>query len=466
MRRRGPPDDGTGSRQLTTAAAAAGFWLRMAGFCLHNVRSPRSPAVRLSRPSTYLCAFLTLLNDRLGESIVFPLLPFLLAGISRDARTLGLLTGTYALSQFAFTPLIGALSDRYGRRPVIATCVAGSVLGLGLFALTISLPWCSRFPVANAEGWPLALLFVARIIDGVSGGTAATATAVLADISPPEKRARAFGLVGVAFGLGFVLGPFLGGVLAERSLSLPVLVAVAVAVVNLVLVLALLPETLPAQARLPMPRKRELQPFHQLGRVFSNPRIRRLAAAFFLFFLAFSAFTGVLVLFLQQTFSWGPGLTSTAFLVVGVVAMVVQGGLIGPLVKRFGEQQLTATGIGFVIAGCLLIPLATTATARGLVFSAVALLAVGSGLVTPCLRSLVSRRLADSGQGAALGSLQGLQSLGSFLGPPLAGLAYEGVGRTSPFWLAILLLGGVLALIGGGGSGKNQSENERNADIT
>jgi predicted MFS family arabinose efflux permease len=227
-------------------------------------------------------------------------------------------------------------------------------------------------------------------------------------------------------------------------------VAVAIAVLNLVLVLALLPETLPAEKRLPMPRKRELQPFHQLGRVFTNPRIRRLAIAFFLFFLAFSAFTGVLVLFLQQSFGWGPGLTSTAFLVVGVVAMVVQGGLIGPLVKRFGEQRLTAAGLGFVIAGCLLIPLATAATARAQVFSAVALLAVGTGLVTPCLRSLVSRRLADSGQGAALGSLQGLQSLGSFLGPPLAGLAYESVGRTSPFWLAILLLAGVLSLIRGG----------------
>ena len=406
--------------------------------------------MRLSRPSTYFCAFLTLLNDRLGESIVFPLLPFLLAGVSRDARTLGLLTGTYALAQFAFTPLIVALSDRYGRRPVIAICVAGSVLGLGLFALTISLPWRARFPEMQAAGWPLALLFLARIIDGVSGGTAATATAVLADISSPETRARAFGLVGVAFGLGYVLGPFLGGILAERSLNLPLLVAVSIALINLLLVLALLPETHPAEARQPMPRKRDLQPFHQLGRVFANPRVRRLAAAFFLFFLAFSAFTGVLVLFLQESFGWGPGLTSLLFLVVGVVAMVVQGGLIGPLVKRFGERRLTVVGIGFVIAGSLLIPLATSSTARPQVFGAVGLLAVGTGLVTPCLRSLVSRRLNSSGQGAALGSLQGLQSLGTFLGPPLAGLAYEGVGRSSPFWLAILLLVGVLVLVTGG----------------
>jgi MFS family permease len=173
--------------------------------------------------------------------------------------------------------------------------------------------------------------------------------------------------------------------------------------------------------------------------------------AFFLFFLAFIAFTGVLVLFLKRSFGWGPGLTSTAFLVVGVVAMVVQGGLIGPLVKRFGEWRLTLAGIGFVISGCLLIPLARPDAAQPQVFSAVALLAVGSGLVTPCLRSQVSRRLDDGGQGAALGSLQGLQSLGSFLGPPLAGLAYEGLGQRSPFWLAILLLVGVLLLVGGGG---------------
>jgi MFS family permease len=406
--------------------------------------------VRPPGRSTYLCSFLTLLNDRLGESIVFPLLPFLLAGISRDARTLGLLTGSYAIAQFAFTPLIGALSDRYGRRPVIATCVAGSVLGLGLFAAAISIPWCSLFPVAKAEGWPLALLFAGRILDGVSGGTAATATAVLADISAPERRARAFGLVGVAFGLGFVLGPFLGGMLAERSLNLPVLVAVAIALLNLVLVLALLPETHPVEARQAMPRMRELQPFHQLRRVFANPRIRRLAAAFFLFFLAFSAFTGVLVLYLQRSFGWGPRLTSTAFLVVGIVAMVVQGGLIGPLVKRFGEWRLTLAGIGCVIAGCLLIPLATPATAQPQVFGAVALLAVGTGLVTPCLRSLVSRRLDDAGQGAALGSLQGLQSLGSVLGPPLAGLAFEGMGSSSPFWLSIALLAGVALLVAGG----------------
>jgi DHA1 family tetracycline resistance protein-like MFS transporter len=411
---------------------------------------PRPTAVRLSRPSTYFCAFLTLLNDRLGETLIFPLLPFLLAGFTSDGRTLGLLTGSYAVAQFLVTPLLGALSDRYGRKPVIAWCVAGSVLGLALFGATIAFPWASQWPAAKAAGVPLALLFIARLIDGVSGGTAATAGAVLADISPPEKRARAFGLIGVAFGLGFILGPALGGVLGRITVNLPLLVAVAIAATNLALVLLLLPETHPIEARLPLPRKRELQPFTQLARVFRNPQIRRLCAAFLLFFLGFNGFTAVLVLYFKQVFNWGPGLAGAAFLIVGVVATVVQGGLIGPLVKRFGEWRLTIAGLGLVIAGCLLIPLARPATAQPVVFTSVAVLAMGTGLVTPCLRALVSRRLDDSGQGAALGSLQGLQSLGSFIGPPLAGLAYDSLGRTSPFWLGAILLAGVTLLVAGG----------------
>lgn len=416
--------------------------------CPHNVRDPSRPAI--SRPSTFFCAFLTLLNDRLGESIVFPLLPFLLASFTGDGRVLGLLAGSYAVAQFAFTPLIGALSDRFGRKPVISICVAGSVLGLALFALTVSLPWRSLWPTADAAGLPLALLFAARLIDGVSGGTAATASAVLADISPPEKRAKAFGLIGVAFGLGFILGPALGGLLGQINVTLPLVLAVAIAALNLVLVLTLLPETHPAAARRAMPRKRDLNPFTALQRVFTNPQVRRLCVAFFLFFLAFNGFTAVLVLYFKQAFNWGPGLAAAAFLVVGVVATVVQGGLIGPLVKLCGEWRLTLAGLGFVIAGCLLIPLATKANAQPVVFSAVAILALGTGLVTPCLRSLVSRRLDSEGQGAALGSLQGLQSLGSFLGPPLAGLAYETSGRQSPFWLGIALLVGVALLVAGG----------------
>jgi MFS family permease len=398
----------------------------------------------MRRPSTLLAVFITLLNDRVGESLVFPLLPYLLAGLTESGTTLGLLAGSYALAQFLATPLIGALSDRFGRRPVIASCVAGTVLGLGLFATTLALPW------PRGSLLPLLLLFVGRLIDGFSGGTAATAGAVLADISSPEKRAKAFGLIGVAFGLGFIVGPALAGLLSQRNVLLPLWIAVAIAALNLLLVLLLLPETHPIESRRNLPRKRQLQPFAQLAKVFGNPKVGSLCAAFFLFFLAFNGFTAVLVLFFKQRFAWGPTPSTLAFLIVGVVATVVQGGLIGPLVQRFGERRLSLWGLGLVLVGCLLIPAAPSAHAQPLVYSAVALLACGTGLVTPCLRSLVSRRLNSDGQGAALGSLQGLQSLGSFLGPPLMGLCFEQFGPSSPFLLAALLLIAVAALSANG----------------
>jgi MFS family permease len=406
--------------------------------------------LRPPRPDVQLSALLTRQKDRLSESLFFPLLPFLLAAFTSDGRVLGLLTASYSLAQFVATPLIGALSDRHGRRPVMAICVAGTVVGLSLFALTVSLPWARQWPALLAAGLPLSLLFLARLIDGVSGGTAATAMAVLADVSPPEDRARTFGLTGVAFGLAFILGPGLGGLMARVSLVLPLVVAVGFALVNLAVVLVLLPETHPREARQPLPRRRDLQPFSPIVRVCRDPRVSRLGISFLLFFLAFNAFAAVLVLYLKQSFGWGPGLSSLTFLVVGVVAMVVQGTLIGPLVGRWGELRLILAGIGSVIGGCLLLALATAATAIPLVYVAVAFLALGTGLVTPCLRALVSRRLAGDGQGAALGSLQALQSLASFLGPPLGGLAYEGLGHRSPFTAGILLLAGVAWLIGGG----------------
>ena len=407
-----------------------------------------TPLRRFQFP-TLLSAFLTLLNDRLSESIFLPLLPFLLEDFSSSGSTVGLLSGTYALSQFTVAPLIGALSDRFGRKPVISCCVMGSVLGMGLFATTLTLPWQQVWPGAAAAGVPLTMLFLARVIDGASGGTAATATAVLADITTPENRAKAFGLIGVAFGLGFALGPGLGGLLGDVNRILPAWAATAFALTNLVVVLGLLPETHPVDARKQLPRKRELNPITLLARVFSKPEVRRLSVAFFGFFMTFNGFTTVLVLYLRNNFNWTEGMAGAAFALVGVIAMVVQGGLIGPLVKRFGELRLTLTGLGLLTVGCLLVPMASTETSVPVVYTAVSLLALGTGLVTPCLRALVSRRLGSEGQGSALGGLQGLQSLGTFLGASAAGFSYDRIGPTSPFWFGGVMLVGVALLVAG-----------------
>jgi MFS family permease len=276
--------------------------------------------------------------------------------------------------------------------------------------------------------------------------TAATASAVLADISSPEQRARTFGLIGVAFGLGFILGPFLGGQLAQIAVPLPLWVATGFAV-STCCGSHLAPRNPPGRERQDLPQRRDLNPFRRIGQVLINPSVGRLCGAFFLFFLAFNGFTAILVLYFKQRFDWGPELATTAFLVVGVVATVVQGGLIGPLVQRFGEWKLTLFGLGLVIAGCLLIPAVGAADRAPAIFCSVGILALGTGLVTPSLRSLVSRRLSSEGQGTALGSLQALQSLGSFLGPPIAGISYDLLGPTSPFVLAASLLVIVIALV-------------------
>merc|ERR1712138_51117 len=196
-----------------------------------------------------------------------------------------------------------------GRKPILITCVSGSVIGICLFALTVSLDWDNYLPLW-ASTVPLSLLFLARIIDGISGGTAATATTILADISTPENRAKTFGLIGVAFGLGFILGPGLGTALAKFSVTLPVWVASGFAIFNLIFVILFLPETLPKNNRNLLPRKRDLNPISQLLIVFKNPLARRLCLSFFTFFMAFNGFTAVLVLYLKEEFGWSPELCS------------------------------------------------------------------------------------------------------------------------------------------------------------
>ncbi len=423
--------------------------------------------MRLSKPAILFCAFITLLNDRLGETVLLPLLPKLKTTFGISAQTLGLIGGSYALSQFALAPLIGALSDRYGRKPVITYCVIGSVIGLSLFALTIGY-WNSNLSILKG-GTPLliSLLFAARIIDGASGGTAASATAILADISTPENRAKTFGLIGAAFGLGFIIGPLLGGLLTNIAFTLPGILATLFAIFNLIVVFLFLPETYIPNKDIKI-KKRALNPITQLINVFTNPLVNRLAFAFFLFFMAFNGLTSFLLLYLEEVFKWVGNepvlsykifnynltivkglLPSLNLAWVGVVAIVVQGFLIGKLVKQFGETKLTMGGIGFVIAGSFLLIIGNIDNAIAMVFTGCTLLALGTGLVIPSLRAIISKKLTSSGQGAILGNLQGLQSLGSFLGYAFAGLAYKN-NPSNPFILGMALLIFVAYLVYGG----------------
>ncbi len=373
------------------------------------------------------CVFLTILSDRLGESLVIPLLPYLLERFEPDGVLVGLLTASYPLAVFLATSALGSLSDRYGRRPILLVSVGGTVLSLLLFAGAQSLPQ----------------IFAARILDGLTGGTVVVALAAVSDISAPEDRAKNFGrVVGPAFGLGFIIGPALGGLLARWSVTLPVYVAALIAAANFALGWFSLPPDLPRERRQQPLTWRDYNSFRPILQLRRFGRLSGLLQAYALYNLAFGGVTGLFILYLQKQFSWSATQSSFAFVTVGLVAAVVQGGLLQPLLTRWGEVSLTRFGMGCLVVGVALIALAggSPLWVSVEIYTASAFLALGTGLVVPCLRSLVCNQVSDQEQGQAIGSLQSLQALGSVIGPAIAGVLFDRLGMSSPFWLGALLL--------------------------
>jgi len=247
---------------------------------------------------TLLSAFITLLNDRLSESILLPILPSFVLLFDSKASTYGLLSCTYQLAQFTASPFIGLMSDRYGRRPVTLFCITGSVIGISILSFTVLFNWSN-----SIASIPLFLLFLARLIDGLSGGTAATATTILADISSPEKRAKTFGLIGVAFGLSFFLGNIFVVIFARNTNNnfiIPVLIASIIPIINFLLVFFYLPETKP-NSEINKSKTALKNPLKALFTVFKEEKIKKLSLAFFIYFIAFTGLTNILIFFLQES---------------------------------------------------------------------------------------------------------------------------------------------------------------------
>lgn len=381
----------------------------------------RSQSFKIS-PLVFI--FITILINRVGISILFPILPFLVERFRTDALTLGWLTSSFAIAQFLATPAIGSLSDRFGRRPVMLICVLGTAISYFMF------------------GWAGALwiMFVSRIIDGITGGVDATAQAYIADTSTAESRSKNFGLTGVAFGLGFVLGPALGGAFSSISITAPVFVAGSLAFLNVILGYFTLPESLSPEKRRSIHLK-EFSPFSQITALLQNRRIRGLLWATFIFNFVFSGFISVFVLFLNRRFGWEAATAAVLFVFIGVVSTVIQGGLIRKLIPRYGEARLTIAGfvvltIGFGMIG--LIPVNGWVTP--LLYLSQTLLSFGVGLLLPCLRGLISNRVSDREQGRTIGTAQSIQSIATILGPLWAGWTFDRIGMLAPFWIGALLL--------------------------
>ncbi|MEO6873157.1 MAG: MFS transporter [Chthoniobacterales bacterium] len=383
--------------------------------------------------SPLLVIFLTVFIDMVGFGIVIPVLPLYAEHFHATPLQIGWLTGIYSGMQIIFTPLLGRLSDRVGRRPVLIVSIIGTAIGF------LVMGWAGS----------LTLLFVARIIDGATGGNISTAQAYIADVSTPENRSRSMGLIGAAFGLGFTFGPMIGGIMSRISYGAPFYFAAALAAVNVVLLYFILPESLSKDYR-SKPHERT-----KLSEVFQHGHARfftTIVITYFFTITGFAIMTTLFALLTEKHFGYDARQTGYIFGFIGIISVILQGGLIGRLVKMFGETALARTGL-FLLAGSMVfMPLVNTLPMLLVVCGAIA---IANGLVNPTLNGLASQSIDRNWQGRAMGLMQSAGSVGRLVGPLLGGwllmfdlkLPIADYARTPLFASAgILLIAFLLAL--------------------
>ena len=376
--------------------------------------------------------FLIVFVDLVGFGLIIPLLPFYGEHFHATPATVGLLMAIYSLAQFIAAPMWGRLSDRVGRKPVLALSLAGA---------TLSYLWL-------AFAHDLWMLFAARALGGFMAGNIATAFAYVADVTTPANRAKGMGMVGAAFGLGFIFGPAIGGMLAghdpaNADYTSPALVAAALSGTAMLLTLVLLPESLAKeirQAHAALPRRSR---WRLLAEALRRPGVGRLILLAFLSTFVFAGMETTFAMWSRREFGWGPEQNGWLFAFVGLVSAGVQGGLVGRLALRFGETRLISSGSALLALGMLAIPLAVK---PALLWPAMLVVALGFSLMTPSLNSMVSLAVGAGVQGATMGVSRSATTLARVLGPGFAGLLFEFLGKDWPFFVGALIMGAVLAI--------------------
>lgn len=390
-----------------------------------------------SRRTQFLVIFLTILLSTIGFGVCIPVLPKYAQDFGASDFVTGLLTGVFSLMVFFSAPLWGKLSDRIGRRPVLIISILGSAAGYFVMGWGKSLAW----------------LFVARIIDGLSGGNVAAAQAYIADISTREERSKAMALIGIAFGVGFVLGPALAGILHGISASLPFYVVGVMCLVNALFVFTSVPESLPPERR--RAAHTEL-PLSELLKHSDSKLYLNTVVSYFASLAAFSIMTQDFTLFGTERFKLTVGQMSYIMAAIGVVGIVIQGGMLRRMLPKYGEVKLARFGMVVLLGSFILLPLVGGMMT---LLAVSCFIAVGNSFVQPTLNGLASRSVEPEWQGRAMGFLQGTASLGRGLGPILGGWllgldrSAQGAplptyGRT-PFWVAALLMVVTLVLAAG-----------------
>ncbi len=341
--------------------------------------------------------------DILAIGLIIPVLPNLVKQLAHGdtaqaAHYVGTFGLVFGLMQFAFSPIMGALSDRFGRRPVLLI----SIFGLGVDYVIMAL--------APSIGW----LFVGRTLSGITAASFSTANAYVADITPPEDRAKSFGLLGAAFGIGFVVGPAMGGLLGGIDMRLPFWVSAGLALANGIYGLFVLPESLPKERRSPLSLSKA-SPVGSFTLLRSHPELLGLAAVLFLYYLAHQVLQSTFVLYTGYRYGWGPSMVGLNLMGVGVGSIIVQALVVGPFVRRFGERGALYTGLVAGIVGFIIYGSATTGLAFWLGLPIFSLM----GLVQPGYQGIMTRRVGPSEQGRLQGANSGLMALAGIAGPVL-----------------------------------------------
>ncbi len=356
-----------------------------------------------ARPAAVGFIFVTLLLDIVGLGIIIPVIPQLIqeltgADVSEASRYGGWLLFAYAFFQFLFAPLVGALSDRYGRRPVLLL----SLLGFGLDYLVL------------AFAPTLAWLFVARVVSGIFGASFTTGFAYIADVSPPEKRAQNFGLVGAAFGLGFIIGPVTGGILGELGPRVPFLVAAGLTLLNMAYGYFVLPESLPADRRRPFEWKRA-NPLGTLLALRRYPQVVGLISSLVFVYIASHAVQGTWAYFTIEKFNWSPKDIGLSLGAVGILSAFVQGFLIRKAIPALGAWRTLIVGMVCNVTGLVLFALVQS---QWMLYAFLLPYAFG-GLAGPALQGLLSNGVPENEQGELQGAMSSMMSATSIVGPPL-----------------------------------------------
>jgi DHA1 family tetracycline resistance protein-like MFS transporter len=378
--------------------------------------------------------FVTILLDMLALGLILPILPKLVESfVDNDtasaARIFGLFGTAWALMQFFFSPVLGALSDRFGRRPVVLLSNLGLALDYVLMALAPSLTW----------------LFIGRVISGITSASVSTAFAYIADMTPPERRAAVFGKVGVAFGAGFILGPALGGLLGGMDPRLPFWVAAGLSFANTLYGLLILPESLPKERRSAF-RWKSANPIGALHLLRSERTLTGLSVVHFIAQLAHVVLPSTFVLYATYRYGWDSKTVGVTLAMVGICAMAVQGAAIGPMVRRFGERRALLFGLGSGAAGFLIFGAAPSGPLFWLGIPVMALWGV-AGAAT---QALMTRLVTPEQQGQLQGATASVQSVSQLLGPFLFTLTFAYfIGAQAPVMLpgAPFLLASALLLL-------------------